>query len=114
MRFNLKEEYPDIDKENPEAYKQIIINKFKEHGLPLSKIRQGRLRGKEKGLFVYHPFGSTYYQNKREIIKQDGNRITYRRYKEGYKMNYVSTESFEDFENFLEMVIGEALIRKNH
>lgn len=114
MRFDLKTEYPQADFDRIETMKQIVINKFKEYELPLSKIRAGRLPGKEKGIYVYHPNGALYYQNKRELVeKLSETRFLYRRYKKSYRMNFIATENLEEFENFLKMAISEALARKS-
>ena len=106
--MNLKEEYPNADFTNIETLKQIVINKFKENGLPFSKI----IRGRKDGIFVYHSNGDLFYQNKREKISETNISATYRRYKKPYRVSFISTE--KDFEDFLGMVIIEARNKKGN
>ncbi len=112
--LNLKD-YKEADLTNIETLKQIVINQFKENGLPISKIRSGRIKDKAyQGIYVYHSNGSTYYQSKRELISEIGNTRTYRRYRKEYKVSFISTENTEEFKTFLNMTTVESLSRQKY
>jgi len=107
--MDIKKESPGADLTNIETLKQIVINKFVEAGLPITKIRAGRLQGKEKGIFIYHPNGMSHQRTVRELVeKRNENEYLYRRYKKSYTVSFISTESIADFENYLSMAIAES------
>ena len=108
--MNIIEEYKDADLTNIETLKQIVINKFKENGLSVSKIIKGRL----DGIYVYHPNGDTQYQNKREKISETECSVTYRRYKKQYCSSFIATDDIQSFEDFLTMAIIESKNRQQY
>jgi len=111
MKINLKQEYKEADFNNIETLKQIVINKFQENNLPLSKIIKSRLGD---GLYVYGPYCSEQSRNYRKLVKKlSDNEYLYERGKKFYKCNFISTENFNDFELYLLMVLTENLNRKN-
>ena len=107
--IRLKEEYPNADFGNIETMKQIVINKFKENNLPLSKIKKGKI----DGIFVYHPNGDLFFRDQREKVSETNCSVTYRRFKVPYRCSFIATDDFESFENFLEMAIVESRKRRD-
>jgi len=106
----LKEKYKLVDYNYKEAYKQIIINTFKENDLAIQKIRFGK---NKDGIFIYHEYGDKFYQNKKEIIEETATKRVYRRYKKEYRVSFIDTTEFEYFADMLEMVISEIKCKIN-
>lgn len=110
MKIDLKREYPDADFSNIETYKQIVINKFKEFRLPLSKVKKTRLGD---GLYIYGRYCSEQTRTARRLVKKiSDHEYLYQRFKIKYYCNFISTENLKEFESFLITVIMENLTRK--
>ena len=105
----LKEKYKLVDYNYKEAYKQIIINTFKENDLAIQKIRFGK---NKDGIYIYHKLGTEFYQNCKEIIEETDTKIIYKRYKKYYNVSFIDINSGVDwFYTMLEQVISESLCR---
>ncbi len=109
MKINLKREYPKADLNNKETLKQITINKFKEYGLRLQKIRNV-----EDGFYIYSPYARQKTRTDRILVRKiSKSEFLYKKEKVYYNSSLILTdETLEDFENELEMILQECLIRK--
>ena len=110
IKVNITQDCSDADLSHIETLKQIAINSYKDNGIYLSKIRVSRLGDR---LYAYHRYAMPR-SYKKKIIVEDTATYTkfYRKNCTAYSDWLPINEEIGQFENYLNMQIFEALIRK--